>query len=221
MKRTLRLVLVLAVLSLSADRVFAQRWRNSMGNEGWSEGVDRAKTARESPWRSTPIPEWTNPAGFEKSGFTFARVRYTRLSRGGAVWWNGGYWYTDYTDSDLNLTYRLQQNTAIQVDPNGRVIDLTDKELFSYPWIYIVEPGLMSLEEDEVPILRKYLLNGGFLMVDDFWGRPQWANFEREMKRVFPDRKFTDLEMDHPIFHSVIDLKVSRNELQIPNVRTG
>ena len=219
--------MLFAILMLGTGSALSQpRWRNSMGRgdtEGWTEGVDRAKTARESPWRSTPIPDWTNPPGFEKSGFTFARVRYTRQSpsRGGPVWWGGGFWYSDYPDSDLNLSYRLQQNTAIQVDPNGRVIDLTDRELFNYPWIYMVEPGLMTIEEDEVPVLRKYLLNGGFLMVDDFWGQPQWANFERQMKRVFPDRKFTDLEMDHPIFHSVIDLKVSRNELQIPNVRTG
>jgi ABC-type cobalt transport system substrate-binding protein len=200
--------------------------RNSTGrwggdDEGWSEGVDRAKTARESPWRSTPIPEWTNPSGFEKSVFTFARVRYTRMSRGGAIWWGGGFWYSDYPDSDLNLSFRLQQLTAIRSDPNGRVIDLTDPELFDYPWIYIVEPGLMSLEDEEVPVLRKYLSNGGFLMVDDFWGEPQWANFEREMLRVFPNKKFQDLEMDHPIFHSVIDFKVSKNQMQIPNVKTG
>jgi hypothetical protein len=195
--------------------------RNSEDGEGWYPGVNLARTAREAPWRSVPTPTWTNAPSFQKDVFSFARVRYTRLSRSRNVWWNGGYWYSDYPDSDLNLSYRLQQLTSIKVDPDGRVIDLTDRALFDYPWIYMVEPGLMRLEEAEVAILRQYLLNGGFLMADDFWGTPQWANFEREMKRVFPERKWTELEMSHRIFHMVYDLNVPKEELQVPNVRIG
>jgi hypothetical protein len=195
--------------------------RNSYGGEGWFEGADTAKTAREAPWRSSPTPDWTNSPAFDKDVFTFARVRYTRRSRGGGVWWNGGYWYSDYPDSDLNLSWRLQQITSLKVNPNGRVIDITDKALFDYPWIYMVEPGLMHLEEEEVPVLRRYLLNGGFMMADDFWGKPQWSNFEREMQRVFPERTFVDLNMDHPIFHTVFDLKGPKEKLQIPNVVIG
>ncbi|MHB8521275.1 MAG: DUF4159 domain-containing protein [Limisphaerales bacterium] len=183
--------------------------------------MNTTRTAREAPWRSAPIPTWTNQFGFEKDAFTFARVRYTRLTRSRTVWWNGGYWYSDSPDSDLNLSYRLQQMTSIKVDPDGRFIDLTDKELFDYPWIYMVEPGLMVLEQDEVTVLRKYLLNGGFLMADDFWGMPQWANFEREMARVLPDRKWVDLEMDHPVFHAVFDLTGPKQTLQVPNVVIG
>ena len=195
--------------------------RHSVGGEGWNPDVNQAKTARESPWHSGPTPDWTNHAGFEKDVFSFARVRYTRQIRSARVWWHGGFWYSDYPDSDLNLSYRLQQLTSIKVNPNGRVIDLTDPELFDYPWIYMVEPGLMILEEEEVPILRKYLLNGGFLMADDFWGFWQWANFEREIKRVLPERQWVDLEMDHPIFHSVYDLKCPKAMLQVPNVVIG
>jgi len=195
--------------------------RNSANSEGWNPGVDQARTARESPFHSGPTPDWTNHLGFERDVFSFARVRYTRQTRNARVWWRGGYWYSDYPDSDLNLSYRLQQLTSTKVNPNGRVIDITDPELFDYPWIYMVEPGLMILEEEEVPILRRYLLNGGFLMADDFWGTPQWANFEREMKRVFPERQWVELEMDHPIFHTVYDLKGPKQMLQIPNVLIG
>ena len=84
--------------------------------------------------------------------------------------------------------------------------------------MYIVEPGGLMFLDEEVPIMRRYLLNGGFLMVDDFWGEGEWANFEREMKRVFPDHTIVDLSLDHPIFHIVFDIKET---LQIPNVRTG
>jgi hypothetical protein len=195
--------------------------RNSTRGEGWYPDVNRARTAREAPPHSGPTPNWTNRFGFEKDAFSFARVRYTRLTRGGRVWWNGGYWYSDYPDSDLNLSFRVQQLTSIKVNPNGRVIDLTDPELFDYPWIYMVEPGLMILEEEEVTVLRKYLLNGGFLMADDFWGVPQWANFEREMRRVFPKREWVELEMKDPIFHQVYDLKGPKEKLQVPNVQIG
>jgi hypothetical protein len=195
--------------------------RNSFQGEGWTPNVHLAKTARESPWHSGATPDWTNTLGFEKDVFSFARVRWTRQTRSRQIWWNGGYWYSDYPDSDLNVSFRLQQLTSFKVNPNGRVLDLTDPELFDYPWIYMVEPGLMILEDAEVPILRKYLLNGGFLMADDLWGKPQWANFERQIKRALPERQWVELDVDHPIFHSVYDLKVSKDQLQIPNVLIG
>jgi hypothetical protein len=203
LKRVIGLGGLLGLVVLTLRASLGQYDRNSHGGEGWNPNVNQARTARESPPHSGPTPTWTNTVGFEKDVFTFARVRYTRLTRSGSVWWNGGYWYSDYPDSDLNFSYRLQQLTSIKVDPDGRVIDLTDPALFDYPWIYMVEPGLMRLEDDEVAVLRRYLLNGGFLMADDFWGQPQWANFEREIKRVLPERHWVELEMDHAIFHAV------------------
>jgi hypothetical protein len=131
-----------------------------------------------------------------------------------------GRWATDWPDADLNLSYRLQQMTSIKTDPNGKVIEITDPELFRYPFIYIVEPGDLGFSEEEVPILRKYLLNGGFLMVDDFWGEEEWENFETEIKRVFPDREITDIPRTHPIFHCVFDIPNDLN-LQLPNIRLG
>jgi hypothetical protein len=85
----------------------------------------------------------------------------------------------------------------------------------------MVEPGGLSLKEEEVPVLRKYLLNGGVLMADDFWGQKQWDNFERNLKRVLPERSFTELPMDHALFHCVFDLKGPKNNLQTPNIRQG
>lgn len=213
-----------AGLALTSALVFAERWRNSQGRgdrEGWWPEADSAKTAREAPVRVEPVPMWTNTLGLTKDVFTFTRVRYTRQSEGGRVWWRGGYWYSDMPDSDLNLSYRLQQLTSLRVDPNGRIIDLTDPELFDYPFIYMIEPGLLTFEEDEVPVLRQYLLHGGFLMVDDFWGTPQWDNFEREMKRVFPERTFTELETNHPLFTAVFPLARPKEQLQVPNARIG
>jgi hypothetical protein len=111
--------------------------------------------------------------------------------------------------------------TSLKVDPDGRVMRLTDPDLFNYPWIYMVEPGALLLRDEEVPILRKYLLNGGVLMADDFWGEWQWKAFYREMKRVLPEHEFTELPMSHLLFHSVFDLQVPKNGLQTPNIRQG
>jgi hypothetical protein len=71
----------------------------------------------------------------------------------------------------------------------------------------MIEPGYIYLEDDERAALRSYLLNGGFLMVDDFWGDEEWEGFYRELKQVFPEREPVELPLDHPIFHCVYDLK--------------
>ena len=164
------------------------------------------------------LPRWENSPQFSKDVFTFARIKYS--SEGG---WGGRWekWRIDFPDSDWNFSYRLQQLTSMKTDPDGKIVELTDKELFDYPWIYIVEPGDMVLTDAEVAVLRRYLLNGGFLMVDDFWGEREWENFYREIKRVFPDREAIELPMEHPIFHAVFPLKVEKNKLQVPNVNVG
>jgi len=159
------------------------------------------------------VPEWKNDEQFKDDVLIFTRVRYKSWDRG----WGrgGGKWATDYPDADLNLSYRLQQLTTIESDPNGRVIELTDDALFDSPLIYMVEPGEMELEEDEVLALRKYCLNGGFLWVDDFWTDYEWDNFYRNIKRVFPDREPVELPLEHEIFHCVYELKVKP---QVPSI---
>jgi len=193
------------------------RWWGG-GGEGYTPEFETCHTAREVPSHSTGTPNWTNEPGFEKDVFTFVRVRRDRAYN---CSWSAGHWHTDFPDSDLNLSFRLQQVTSLKVNPDGRVLRLTDPELFDYPWIYMVEVGSLELRDEEVPILRKYLLNGGVLMADDFWGTVQWNQFESQIKRAIPDRGFVELPMDHPIFHCVFDLKVAKNQLQTPNIGQG
>jgi hypothetical protein len=195
--------------------VFAQRWG---GESGWIG--EETKTAREVASHSTGTPEWTNPQGFEKDVFTFVRIRYNQggYGMGGFRRGRGAGWTTDTPDSDLNLSYRLQQMTSMKVDPNGRFIKVTDPELAEYPFIYIVEPGRLSFDPAEVVALRKYLLNGGFLMLDDFWGDSAWQNVEAVFKEVFPERSFNELPLEHPLYHCVFEIK---SKGQVPNVGTG
>lgn len=219
MKAIARWVGIVCLLLLAAQWALGQgRGRRRGWGEGYGQNLESVRTAREVENHSTETPNWTNAAGFTPDTFTFARIRY---SSGGRYGYGRGGWETDFPDSDLNLSYRLQQMTSLKVDPNGRVLNLEDKDLFDFPWIYMVEPGSLNFEESELPILRKYLLNGGFLMADDFWGEYQWTNFERQMKRVFPERQLVELPMDHPVFQMVFPLKGPKNKLQVPNVRTG
>ncbi len=182
---------------------------------------DTVRTARETPTHSFPgTPNWTNPPAFGADVFTFVRVIYKQSSNP-RVWRVPGplRWINDYPDSDLDLSYRLQQLTSMKVNPDGRVLKLTDPTLFDYPWIYMVKPGGMELRDEEVPILRKYLLNGGVLMADDFWGDTEWNNFESQIQRVLPGRSWQELPLSHPIFHCVFDLHVaSKDDLQVPSI---
>jgi hypothetical protein len=168
-------------------------------------------TARQALPPTSNIPNWKVDPAFQKDVFTFVRIRYSQ----GGVSSGDGRWDTDFPDSDLNFSYRLQQVTSLKVDPKGRILSLRDPELFRYPWIYMVEPGHLHFDETEAAILRRYLLNGGFLMVDDFWGEAEWRNFYVNIKRVFPDREPQELPLNHPLYHCVFDIK---SKGQIPSI---
>jgi hypothetical protein len=171
--------------------------------------VPQYRTAREAENGTEGTPKWSNPEPFKKDVFTFVRVKYVVDGRYG---WGHTRpeerWMIDFPEADLNLSFRLQQLTSLKVDPDTKTVELTEKELYDYPFIYIVESGRGTcFSDEEVSILRKYLLNGGFLMFDDFWGDREWNAFYQEIKRVFPDREIEDLPPEHPIFHCVFDLK--------------
>lgn len=191
-----------AVGLLVTSGVLAQRggrWRRSVGDIS----VDR-----------NGVPSWDVDKDYPGDLFTFARIRYESWpSRGG-----GGDWSTDYPDSDLNFSLRLQQLTSMKVNPNPVVLRLTDKKLLDYPFIYIIEPGSLEFTEEEVLALRKYCLNGGFLMVDDFWGDSQYENMRSELKRVFPDRDPFEVPLEHEIFHMVYDMK---EKPQVPAINAA
>lgn len=215
MKRWQTVLLAVAVLTgiVLAQRGFRGGGRGGFrGGWGWSR-AEGYNTPREMVQHAGETPNWTNAPGFEKDVFAFARVRRAR-----APYNRGGPWDTDAPDSDLNLSFRLQQMTSLKVDPNGKFINLTDKDLSDYPFIYMVEPGSLELNADEIVALRKYLLNGGFLWLDDFWGEEEWENCADVMKQVFPDRNFTELPLDHPLYHCVFDIRAKN---QVPNVELG
>lgn len=167
------------------------------------------------------VPDWKVDDRFKNDVFTFVRVEYNTDYGGGfggrRGWGRGGGWRTDWPDSDLNFSFRLQQLTALKVNPEPISLPLTDERLFDYPFLYMIEPGRLFFSEEEVVALRRYLLNGGFLMVDDFWGDSAWMNVAEQFKRVFPDREPTEIPITHEIFRCVYRLK---EKPQVPSIHS-
>ena len=161
---------------------------------------------------ANPEPERSVP-GNRRHEFYFTRAIYSdgRMSR-----WGRGSWDTDFPKADLQLMYVLQRLAPyIDMYPNENAIRLDDPEVRRYPFLYAVEVGWMSLTQTEITGLRDYLLAGGFLIVDDFWGTWQWRNFELNIRRVLPDYPIVDLPLDHPIFTTYYEIQ---ELLQVPNV---
>jgi hypothetical protein len=124
--------------------------------------------------------------------FTIARLKY-----GG-----GGDWYYGQTQI-LNLLKGLNERTNVDAAKKQEVIELTDKKLYSYPFIYMTGHGNVAFTEEEVKALRLYLIRGGFLWANDDYGMDK--SFRREMKRIFPDKDLVEVPFDHKIYHSYYD----------------
>jgi uncharacterized protein DUF4159 len=127
-------------------------------------------------------------------------------------------WGTDYPGGDCKFMGGVHRLTGLPVYPHPNVVDIMEPDLFTYPYIYIVEPGGLYFTDEEAARLREYFARGGFLHVDDFWGLRQKANFEREIRKVFPGKPMEVLPLKHEIFHTFFDI----NEMiQIPNQGNG
>jgi hypothetical protein len=114
----------------------------------------------------------------------------------------GGDWYANPSGLP-NLLRAIAERTGMPVtDQPGRT-RLTDPALWSHPFLYMTGHGNVRFSEEELRLLRRYLLGGGFLHVDDNYGLDE--SFRREIRRVFPDRELQELPADHPVFSSLYD----------------
>jgi hypothetical protein len=129
-----------------------------------------------------------------------------------------GAWLTDTWDADYQYMWGIQRMTNARVYLKPHPMQIMSPDLFKYPYVYAVEPGQMELTQEQADRMREYLLRGGFWHVDDFWGLRQWAQFERQAKKIFPDREIVDLPLSHEIFHTFFDIT---EILQPPNDGNG
>ena len=145
--------------------------------------------------------------------FYWTRAVYTGYGRG---WYGrGGSWSTDYPKGDRQFLIVLKRLVRLNAYDWENAVSLADPDIRRFPVIYAVEVGRMDMTEEEVDGLRSYLEAGGFLIVDDFWGSREWAQFEYNMARVFPDRPIVELGLDHPLFSAYYDIE---EILQVPNI---
>ncbi len=158
----------------------------------------------------------TPPPGERPHAFYFTRAAY---SDGGRRW--RGAWSTDYPKADEQFLVVLSRLTNIDAYPFSNAIRLDDPELRMYPFLYALEVGYMSLTPPEVKGLRDYLMAGGFLVIDDFWGTWEWQNFEREIRRVLPEYEIVDLPMDHPVFTTFYEIDRIEQVPAYPNIQRG
>jgi hypothetical protein len=165
-----------------------------------------------APASAVQFPRRGGQRGFTQVGrpwvydgkFVFCRLAFRESFDG-----DGGGWAVDYPKADLNFPFRLGELTETPIshdesgEPNHVIVTPTDPHLFQCPFVMMTEVGAAFFDETDAAKLREYLLKGGFLWADDFWGEYAWYIWEREIRKVLPAGEFplVDLPMDHPIFN--------------------
>jgi hypothetical protein len=186
--RSIRVALAVCVLIGAIGTLSAQRYR-----------------LPEGPW----VPPRFPTAGFHDGRFTHCKVMYRSVRREA----NGMGWATDYPYAAINLLTRVGELTKTRVsmdrvenEPNYWVVRLTDDALFECPFTMATDVGTAEFTPQEADRLRQYLLKGGFLWVDDFWGTRAWEQWSGEMRKVLPEYSIEDVPPTHPIRHTMFDI---------------
>ena len=127
---------------------------------------------------------------------------------------NRAWWQTDFDGADRNLLRGLRRYTTVDTSSKSfKALSLTDPELFEHPFLYINMKRVPlysgngpNFSVEEAAALREYMLRGGFVMLDDFWGPQHWQDFLVELNKIFPERKPRKLELSHSIFNCFFDI---------------
>lgn len=154
------------------------------------------------------VPIQRMPADFSDGGFAICKLMYRSVRSE----WLGMGWATDYPYAAINLMTRVSELTKTTIsrnddgDPNHWVVSAADPALFRCPYVMAADVGTLHWSDAEVEQMRAYLLKGGFLWVDDFWGTAAWQQWSREIKRVLPEYPIIDVPEDHAIRHMLYNL---------------
>lgn len=159
-------------------------------------------------------PQLRDPAATAgRFPFYWTRAVYSGYSRG--YYGRGASWATDFPKGDRQFLVVLKRLVRLNAYDWENPVLLSDPNLRKFPVLYMVEVGYMEMTPAEVEGLRGYLDSGGFLIVDDFWGQRQWDQFERNIRRVYPDRPIVDIDLDHDIYHVYYDIE---EVVQVPAI---
>lgn len=162
-------------------------------------------------------PDWKVPGEF-----VLARLMYPSRGFGffGGDWRQGGTgWTDDYPRGDRTMIKMLRRLTRISARAVEQPVNPDDGDAQFYPFLLVGLAFSWELTDRQAAELRAYLLHGGFMFCDSFFGDSNWAMFEEGLRRVFPHRPIIDLTDDNPIFHVVYDLP-HMTSVQIPNMNS-
>ncbi len=116
----------------------------------------------------------------------------------------GGDWYANPT-SLPNLIKFCNKNFGTNLKSDYATIEVGAPEIFNYPFVHMTGHGNVMFSTEEIINLRKYLISGGFLHIDDNYGLDKYIR--PQMKKVFPELEFVELPFDHPIYHQKYNFK--------------
>lgn len=123
-------------------------------------------------------------------------------------WREGGTsWSQDYPRADRHFAQAVRRLTRVHARSVEQPVNPDDTDdIYNWPWMVAGEMGDWKLTDSQAKTVREYLLRGGFLYLDDFWGPEEWDRFDETMKVIFPDRPIVDIDDKDAIFHTVYDL---------------
>jgi hypothetical protein len=121
-----------------------------------------------------------------------ATLKFAKLKYRG-----GGDWYANPT-ALKNLARYCNQQLGTNIDLNEQIVDVGSPDLFRFPFVHMTGHGNVVFSVEDASNLRKYLIGGGFLHIDDNYGMDTYVR--SEMKKVFPELQFVDLPFNHPIY---------------------
>lgn len=195
---TLRMATLLGLIVLAHAPALAQREFGGRGRRFF--GGD--------PNEFYVPPDWAKNTPYD-GRFTFARIKYRGYEKYNGR--EGPGWSHDYPRAESHFMRIIREITTIRPfveaegTPGGNIVALDDPELFKYPVGYFSEPGGWYPNEQEMAGMRNYLRKGGFIIFDDFVGN-HWYNLEEQMRRVFPQGRWLELDKKHPIFNSFFEI---------------
>jgi hypothetical protein len=162
-------------------------------------------------------PDWRVPGEFVFGRLMYPAHPFARFSRmrGRIDWREGGTsWAQDYPRADRFLMSAMRRLTRVDARSVEQPVNLDDgDDVYNWPWLCAGEMGDWRLTDSQVDRLRDYLLRGGSLMLDDWWGTREWERFNETMSKVFPDRPIVEMQEDEQMLHMLYDLE---DRYQVP-----
>jgi hypothetical protein len=200
---------MLAGIFVPCAFLFAQRpFREYPPLEGW-DTIAKLPTDHKSPGE-----------------FVFGRLMYPSFSHSGwgrfgqgGNWLEGGTaWTVDYPKGDRIFASIVRRLTRIDIRSVEQPVNPDDgDDIYNWPYLHAALPGSWTLSPEQAAKIRDFLLRGGFLFCDSFFGTDEWEGFREGIELILPGRPIEELPDHDTVFHTLYDL---RERVQIPNFRT-